>query len=164
MPCLKLSTVAYLTLAAGLAAVPWDSHALAAGDVQAGAEEYRRSCLSCHGPDGHGDGAVAPHLDAEVPDLTTLRARNDGTFPEDRVRAVIDGRGDIPQHGDRAMPIWGARYKEEITGRGTASDPSTDDTVAEHMVQARIQNLVAYLKSIQAPTSASRFPAYRSAR
>jgi mono/diheme cytochrome c family protein len=104
-----------------------------------GSQLFDRFCSACHGAMGHGDGPVAPSLNVMVPDLTELAKRSGGTFPEDRVREVIDGRAVLPSHGTRPMPVWGyeleAQVPEGKPGRETA--------------QGLIDRLVEHLRSIQ---------------
>ncbi len=52
---------------------------------------------------------------------------------------MIDGRFDLPAHGSREMPIWGARLAEEIPVFATG----------EEVARGRIASLVEYLKSLQ---------------
>src|SRR6056297_906265 len=78
-----------------------------------GGLEYRNSCAPCHGAGGQGNGPVAEHLNVKPADLTKLTERNDGQFPFLEVFQVIDGRTRVAGHGDRTMPIWGQRYREE---------------------------------------------------
>lgn len=108
----------------------------------AGKEEYRESCAACHGLSGHGDGPVAKHLKIKPPDLTQLSRKRGGKFPVDELYRLIDGRQTKGIHGERAMPIWGDRYKvkatKEFGGYG-----------AETAVRDRIVKLVEYLRTIQ---------------
>src|SRR5450755_41791 len=64
-------------------------------------------CAVCHGKEGKGDGPAAKSL-AKVPaDLTKISARNNGTFPDTRVRRYIEGLDEVAAHGTRDMPMWG---------------------------------------------------------
>lgn len=110
-----------------------------------GRDEFLASCSGCHGASGTGDTPMAGLLKVEMPDLTTLTERNKGTFPFVRVMQVIDGRADIAAHGDRPMPIWGARYSVDV---GPDYQP-TDPKAAETIVHGRILQLVNYLWAIQ---------------
>jgi mono/diheme cytochrome c family protein len=75
--------------------------------VEAGRAAYQDNCAACHGADGRGGGALGAQLDAEPPDLTTLSARNGGSFPRDAVMSVIDGYA--RSHAfSAAMPEFGA--------------------------------------------------------
>ncbi len=101
-----------------------------------GAEEYRRSCGSCHGASGIGDGPQVASLNIEPTDLTVIARNNGGVFPERRVLETIDGRWFVFTHGDRDMPVWGARYSSEMGGD-------------EYAVRARVLKLVDHIRSIQ---------------
>jgi len=102
-----------------------------------GRDIFRYYCASCHGRDARGDGPVASALRTRTANLTKLAANNQGLFPLERVtRLVSAGRPDAEAHGPSDMPVWGPIFK--------SLDPS--DTIA----QARIDSVVAYLKSIQA--------------
>ncbi|WP_348642573.1 c-type cytochrome [Mesorhizobium sp. B2-4-6] len=78
----------------------------AAQQMSNGEQEYLNSCAVCHGVDGRGDGPMADVLRKRPADLTTLARRNGGEFPYWRVYATIDGRGLVPEHVERDMPIW----------------------------------------------------------
>jgi len=107
-----------------------------------GANEYRISCLSCHGVGGKGNGSMAEILKVQPSDLTTIAKNNEGIFPLDQVFRTIDGRHGVAGHGDRDMPIWGARYLREDVER--YGDFGGDD-----VVRLRILELVYYIQSIQ---------------
>lgn len=102
-----------------------------------GADLYRHHCAACHGLGGHGDGPVAANLSVRVPDLTRIANRHGGTFPEEDVRRIIDGRTIRLAHGTRAMPVWGLLSDGESPGTGKSAKPGA------------IARLVAYLRSIQ---------------
>ena len=92
-------------------------------------------CTPCHGKEGKGDGPAAAALKKPPADLTRITARNNGTFPTDKVRRFIEGRETVAGHGSREMPIWGGLFSEV--------DRDSD------MGKIRIANLAEYLKSIQ---------------
>jgi mono/diheme cytochrome c family protein len=101
-----------------------------------GSDIFRYYCATCHGRDARGNGPVAAELKKRPANLTQLAANNRGVFPIERVKTFIsNGRPDAPAHGPSDMPVWGPIFQ--------SLDPS--DTVA----QARIDNVVTYLKSIQ---------------
>lgn len=107
--------------------------------------EFLNSCASCHGMDGTGAGFLTRLFRGVDPgDLTQLSARNDGTFPMERVFSVIDGRAEVAAHGDRKMPVWGDRYMN------AAMSEYGPDEINETRVRNRIYELVHYLQSIQA--------------
>ncbi|MBP1804769.1 c-type cytochrome [Rubellimicrobium aerolatum] len=106
-----------------------------------GRAAFLDNCASCHGPDAKGAGPMAEGLSPRPADLTTIAARNNGTFPRDEVMSVIDGyrRG---SHFSPAMPEFGATdlgptvIVEETPGLGT---PIPETLLA----------LADYLESIQ---------------
>lgn len=112
------------------------------GEDPIGLTEYEIACMSCHGLDGKGDGPKARMLSIMPADLTRIALRNGGVFPARTIYDMIDGRGVIPAHGQRDMPIWGDRYRK--TG-DPGEDPSTVDQRARDLIQA----LVDYIEGIQ---------------
>lgn len=114
--------------------------------IEPDAREFLNSCASCHGADGEGAGFLTRVFQGVDPgDLTQLAARNGGTFPTERVFAVIDGRHEVAAHGPRRMPVWGERYMTRAT-----ADWGPDE-LNELRVRNRIHELVHYLQSIQSP-------------
>jgi mono/diheme cytochrome c family protein len=108
-----------------------------------GETDFRMSCSACHGEDARGGGAKAFGLSVEPPDLTTLKRRNGGVFPRERLRRIIDGREDIALHGEREMPVWGQLFKLDADeGLGGAEG---DDAI----VQRRIETLIDFIGSLQ---------------
>jgi hypothetical protein len=69
-------------------------------------------------------------------DLTVLSKKNNGKFPEFRLRKILGGDDDLPAHGGRKMPVWGPLL--------TSANPNG----ARNSVV--IRNLIEYLISIQA--------------
>ena len=99
---------------------------------------YKRNCAVCHGSDAKGGSAPDSSLFTKpAPDLTTLAKRHHDKFPDEYVAAVLRSGAKVPDHGPAEMPVWGAIFKA-----------SADSDQAQ--VNRRIDNLVAYLKSIQA--------------
>ena len=72
-----------------------------------GKNEYMRSCASCHGTTGKGDGYVVKALIKRPADLTKLSEANKGVLPFSRIYDAIDGRIAVIAHGSREMPVWG---------------------------------------------------------
>lgn len=114
----------------------WHQAALADGEAL-----YMELCAVCHGADGTGGGPAAKALTKAVPDLTLIRLHGDGIFPRAAVERTIRGEGDIPAHGTLDMPIWGRAF----------TDARPDHKPGRRWAQAeqRIQNLTAYLETIQ---------------
>jgi hypothetical protein len=108
-----------------------------------GVIEYEISCLPCHGDDGRGDGPDAEFLETQPADLTGIAKANGGEFPVERLRMVIDGRALVADHGPRAMPVWGERYRTLASEAGIAD--------AEQEARTRIDALVHYIETLQEP-------------
>jgi mono/diheme cytochrome c family protein len=108
----------------------------------AGRDSFELYCATCHGRDGRGNGPVAAALRTPPADLTTLKRRSDGAFPAERVREYITGTGrQLAAHGTTEMPVWGPMF------RAFESDARARE---------RIVNLVAYIESLQVPSTGPR--------
>ena len=135
----KLPTLLAIALLPGL----WPLSGAKAQEMSASAEEFQNSCASCHGDDGKGAGFLVKLFRGIDPgDLTQLTKNNDGVFPFVKVFQTIDGRSQVPAHGDRDMPIWGDRYEVQL---GDKYGPYG----SEVFVRARVLELVYYIQSIQ---------------
>ena len=108
-------------------------------DPYNGADLYQLNCANCHGTYGEGDGAITPDLSVVLLDLRYMSARNGGTFPEEFVVKIIDGRETRAAHGPAGMPVWGAEF---------ARQEGLDDA-AETRVSAKIAALTDFLEDIQ---------------
>jgi len=95
---------------------------------------FNSYCAPCHGKDAKGTGPAAKALVKAPADLTTLAKRNNGTFPEVKVKRYIEGADDVQAHGSRDMPMWGSLFRE--LNRDTAL--------------IRVQALNDYIKGLQA--------------
>lgn len=137
--------LALLTTLLLAATAPQDRGALAQ-EVRAGEGEFRAWCSRCHGLDGRGDGPIAKELETAPPDLTQLTKTNNGTFPDQRVRQSIDGRELTEGHGSRQMPSWGNWFFFELSAGGLMK---TDTAKTEAEINARINRITDYVKSIQ---------------
>lgn len=100
---------------------------------------FKTYCASCHGKSAKGDGPLADSLRFRPPDLTLIAKRNKGKFDAEKVYSIVDGRQPVKGHGGTDMPVWGDAFKRSV------------DSYSEKAVKARIDALVEYLKSIQAP-------------
>jgi len=117
------------------------------GGRDVGRSEYLNSCALCHGQDGKGSGYVIDVLKTAPPDLTTIKKRNGGVFPVERIYNMIDGREIVKGHGDRDMPAWGNRYSQD---RVKAAEYYFDVPYDMNMyVRSRVLALVDYLNRIQ---------------
>jgi mono/diheme cytochrome c family protein len=130
--------------------VTYDDHGRARvarldGDTLAvGRDAYDTACASCHGRDAHGHGPAAPALRVPPADLTGLSDRDGGTFPRERVLAMVTGTLVIDAHGSREMPVWGARFVPNGSGAEAAAAIYT-----QHWLEA----LAAYLETLQRPSA-----------
>jgi hypothetical protein len=115
-----------------------------ADDEHLGIIEYEVACLSCHGVEGRGDGPMAKSLRTSPPDLTKISKANNGKFPVKRITEIIDGRAIVAAHGERAMPVWGHRYRQ-----ATQSDERSREI--ELRARRQINALVRYLETMQQP-------------
>ena len=118
-----------------------------------GRNEFLRSCASCHGVSGKGDGPVAKSLSPPPSDLTMLSEANNGVFPVSRVHEVIDGRIESLVHGTRDMPVWGDRFMQEMISRESRDFVSKEWN--EAVVRRRILALVEYISTLQRATCRS---------
>jgi mono/diheme cytochrome c family protein len=111
-------------------------------DSIAGVDSYAFYCVGCHGATGQGNGTVASSLTTPVPDLTTLSARNGGSYPRSRIRgAILNIDRPIGAHGNDGMPVWGAIFTA-LDGSGWRS-------------AARVEGLVAFVETLQRPLTPS---------
>jgi len=139
---MSASTLALLALGSGLLAARApagqgsDERARAA---RRGRVLYGLHCQVCHGEEGRGDGPLVEHLKVEPSDLRAL-GRRPGGYAEEWLSQVIDGREEIRGHGTREMPVWGIGLREP----DRMADQEAD-------VEGRIEDLVAYVLSIQDP-------------
>jgi mono/diheme cytochrome c family protein len=109
----------------------------APGPVYDGGQLFQNHCATCHGKTGRGDGPTATFMRTPPADLTKFALNNGGEFPAERLRRIIDGR-DVPSHGDRNMPVWGVALRT-----------SRDAGAGYDSVEARIEALVRYIRSLQ---------------
>ena len=109
-------------------------------DAVYGMQLFAENCASCHGDDAKGGGAESLGLGVVPPDLTHFSKENGGTFPRDRVLAIIDGFH-RQQQLKTSMPIFGDESLGEIiqVEAGGISTPIPADLLA----------LANYLESIQ---------------
>ena len=111
--------------------------------VAKGRVTYRVYCINCHGAKAKGDGTLAEMLTTKPSDLTQMKTSNDGSFPADQVRDVIDGRTGVRGHGMKEMPVWGDVFQT------SSLEPSGSDESGEERSKRKVHELVLYLESIQ---------------
>ncbi|MGB5559918.1 MAG: cytochrome c [Paracoccaceae bacterium] len=105
-------------------------------------QDFTAFCAACHGDDGKGGGEAAGPLGKRPANLTTIAARNGGTFPRVRVMSVIDGYTRRDQHGS-LMPEFGALLEE-----GELQMVETEGGILTP-TPARLVALATYIESIQ---------------
>jgi mono/diheme cytochrome c family protein len=114
---------------------------------------YQDNCASCHGAAGKGDGPLKAYLVKAPSDLTTITQRNHGTFPQQRVWEIVDGRASVEAgpHGSREMPIWGNEFKASSERAPWWGMPygGMHRGGPEWQVHQKISALVDYLVRIQ---------------
>lgn len=103
---------------------------------------YEEFCLACHGKGGKGDGIAAAGLPKSPADLTTISARNGGTFPLARVMSTIDGYTRLGDHSS-IMPEMGP-----VLQRGGTVPVDTGDGI-ETPVPMRLLAVAEYVKTLQ---------------
>ena len=106
--------------------------------AEAGEIVFRTICASCHGNDARGGGPVAASLKTKPANLRLIAKRRNGSFPQDEIEQHIDGRKAPLVHGTREMPVW-----------GEALAPAAPAEEREQRRKQRIEEVVAYLKTIQ---------------
>ena len=106
-------------------------------NIASGKETFSKYCASCHGETGKGNGPAAIALKPPPSDLTTLSKRYEGKYPVGYVSALLKFGRSLAAHGSLDMPVWGARFK--------TLDPVGDPTGQQH-----VDDLVAYIRSLQA--------------
>lgn len=131
-------------LAAAVLACAAATAATAQEDI--GKNEFMIACAGCHGETAKGDGPLAGLLNVHTPDLTKLKANNDGTFPFQYAIWMIDGRNLIRIHGPGDMPVWGDRFMASAAANDMAGENPELRTL---LVRGRILSLVDYLETIQ---------------
>jgi mono/diheme cytochrome c family protein len=109
-----------------------------------GRDSFDGYCASCHGTSAKGDGPLAASLKTTPSDLTALSRRNGGAYPRAQVLAAIDGTGRaLPSHGATEMPLWGGIFRW---------------LDSEGRTRVRMDNLVAYVESLQGSGDATGVP------
>lgn len=119
--------------------VKHDAHAakppIPYSNPQSGEQMYKDYCGACHGPGGKGDGPASAFLKSWPPDLTTMAQRNNGKYPELKVRETLLFGTSSHAHGTSDMPVWGPLFRAE--------DPNQKQS------KERVSKLTIYIQSLQ---------------
>jgi mono/diheme cytochrome c family protein len=138
---LAVMWLASLTAMAAPSAQTIQSPGTFLGESLVGKDSFEAYCASCHGSKGLGDGPVAEALRRTPANLTLLAAGNSNRFPRERLVTSLMGEGrTVAAHGTTEMPIWGPLFRV-----------FESDTRA----RVRIDNLVAYIETLQAGSGAN---------
>lgn len=105
-----------------------------------GAQDYADYCAACHGPAGKGDGDAAAGLAKKPADLTTLAARNKGSFPTTKVMAQIWGYAG--KKGKGVMPDFAPLLEGDTVPYDGGDGIATPTPI-------RLVELAEYLKTLQ---------------
>lgn len=116
--------------------------ATSAQEMEYGEAEYFLTCAECHGQSGQGDGALARQIGIRPADLSSLSSRNGGEFPYWYVYSVIDGRHDMSDRPDRAMPAFGERFS-------ALDEQRYGPEVGSALTERRIHALARYIETLQ---------------
>ncbi len=135
--------VLYALFGVGLAV----SSASAASETPSlsGQKDFLEYCAPCHGSSGVGDGPVALELATKPANLTLIEKQH-GSFDRNWLKAYIDGRSMPRAHGNSQMPVWGRWFALQATAGGLLQEEQRE---IEKQVNKRLDDLMAYLKSIQ---------------
>ncbi|MDZ4394012.1 c-type cytochrome [Cypionkella sp.] len=105
-----------------------------------GAQDYNDYCAACHGPTGQGDGGTAATFAKKPADLSTLAARNKGTFPTTKVMAQIWGYAG--KKGKGVMPDFAPLLEGDTVPYDGGDGIATPTPI-------RLVELAEYLKTLQ---------------
>jgi hypothetical protein len=121
------------------------TNVVCAQTTEFGKDEYLRSCASCHGVTGKGNGPVTKSLITPPTDLTKLLEDNKGVFPVSRVYDAIDGKLHVTAHGPKDMLVWGEIFRRELHYPGSMLSKE----MIESMVRIRVLALIEYISTLQ---------------
>jgi mono/diheme cytochrome c family protein len=96
---------------------------------------YQQHCAACHGRNGKGDGPAASAMTTKPTDITVMQRRH-GAFFTAQLESAIRGTDPVVAHGVPGMMVWGALFRADAHGN-------------EAVVDARIEDLVAFVETIQ---------------
>jgi hypothetical protein len=107
-----------------------------------GKQMYAAYCSPCHGARARGDGPAGAALQVKPTDLTTMQYRNQGKFPNTRLKLILINASNLPSKQAAQMPSWCPIFRDLDQG--------------DHNLTAlRVQSLLTYLQSLQVGSSAA---------
>ncbi len=98
---------------------------------------FKSYCAPCHGEQGDGKSQVGYTMDSPPKNLRQIAKRRNGMFPDAEISKIIAGVENVPGHSTNVMPAWWEAFKK--------AEGITDEKV----LQQKIDNITAYLKTIQ---------------
>jgi mono/diheme cytochrome c family protein len=102
-----------------------------------GREMYLAYCSGCHGKDGRARTPASRLCAVSPSDLTLLSINNQGSYPAQKVLAVLHNGTGKPSQGQGYMPVWEPLLK--------STNSETQD-----LVDLRLRNLTEYVRTLQA--------------
>jgi hypothetical protein len=105
--------------------------------LSSGRATFQQFCAPCHGSSGKGNGAVASYLLKAPPDVTQLRRRYNGVFPQADLEAVLlaTTREQSPRALGSEELLWGPVF--------LSLGPTPESA------RIRVADLLAFLESVQ---------------
>ncbi len=106
-------------------------------DIAQGEEWFKSYCTPCHGDNGDGKSQVGYTMETPPKNLRQIAKRRNGVFPDAEISKIIAGVENVPGHSTSIMPAWWDAFKK------------AENITDEKVLQAKIDNITAYLKTIQ---------------
>lgn len=105
--------------------------------VAEGEEWFKSYCTPCHGENGDGKSQIGYTMETPPKNLRQIAQRRNGEFPDAEISKIIAGVENVPGHSTNVMPAWWEAFKK------------AENITDEKVLQAKIDNITAYLKTIQ---------------
>jgi mono/diheme cytochrome c family protein len=107
-------------------------------DALAEGEEWFKSyCTPCHGDNADGRSQIGYTMETPPKNLRQIAKRRNGVFPDAEISKIIAGVENVPGHSTNVMPAWWEAFKK------------AENITDEKVLQAKIDHITAYLKTIQ---------------
>ena len=105
--------------------------------IAEGEEWFKSYCTPCHGENGDGKSQIGYTMETPPKNLRQIAKRRNGEFPDAEISKIIAGVENVPGHSTDVMPAWWEAFKK------------AENITDEKVLQAKIDNITAYLKTIQ---------------